>query len=152
MTSPKASVRDYRSSSYLLLHPLNPQYFHCRCVEKITGWISAMYKQITAVVQLLQYIGTHLAIICVQVYKYGTDRWTNIPAWIYFKLLCHNLNPKKTGGGGGGGPLRPPSTFRAITLQRAKLSPRHFMTFFFWVSRTFWHQICDARWYGSEVT
>ena len=60
------------------------------------------------------------------------------------------FNPKKTGGGGG---LKgPPSTFRAITLQRAKLSPRHFMTFFFQVSRTFWHQICDARGYGSEVT
>ena len=43
------------------------------------------------------------------------------------------FNPKKTGGGG---PKRPPSTFRAITLQRAKLSPRHFMTFFFQVSRT----------------
>ena len=54
---------------------------------------------------------------------------------------------------GGGGPKRPPpSTFRAITLQRTKLSPRHFMTFFFQVSRTFWHQICDARGYGSEVT
>ena len=52
-----------------------------------------------------------------------------------------------------GGPLTPPSTFRAITLQRVKLSPRHFMTFFFRVSRTFWHQICDARGpYGSEVT
>ena len=52
---------------------------------------------------------------------------------------------------GGGGPKKIPSTFRAITLQRAKLSPRHFMTFFFQVSRTFWHQICDARGYGSEV-
>ena len=41
------------------------------------------------------------------------------------------------GGGGGGGLLGPPSTFRAITLQRAKLSPGHFLTFFFWVSRTF---------------
>ena len=29
---------------------------------------------------------------------------------------------------GGGGPLRPPSTFRVITLQRTKLSPWHFMT------------------------
>ena len=61
----------------------------------------------------------------------------------------NHLNPKKPGGGGG--PFRPPSTFRAITLQRAKLSPWHFMTFFFRVSRIFWHQICDARGYGSEV-
>ena len=52
------------------------------------------------------------------------------------------LNPNKTGGGG----WWPPSTFRAITLQSAKLSPRHFMTIFFRVSRTFWHQN------GSEVT
>ena len=59
------------------------------------------------------------------------------------------FNPKKTGGGGGG-PLRPPSTFCAITLQRAKLSPRHFMTFFSRISRTFWHQICDARGYGCD--
>ena len=67
-------------------------------------------------------------------------------------FLKWTLNPKKTGGGGGPKRPPPPSTFRAITLQRAKLSPRHFMTFFFQVSRTFWHQICDARGYGSEVT
>ena len=65
--------------------------------------------------------------------KHTTKRWTN---------EIEVINPKKTGGGG---PKRPPSTFRVITLQRAKLSPRHFMTFFFQVSRTFWHQICDAR-------
>ena len=34
-------------------------------------------------------------------------------------------------------PPPPPPTFHAITLQRAKLSPRHFMTIFFQVSRTF---------------
>ena len=59
-----------------------------------------------------------------------------------------NLTLKRLGGLKG--PL--PLTFRAITLQRAKLSPRHFMNFFFQVSRTFLHQICDARGYGSEVT
>ena len=52
------------------------------------------------------------------------------------------VNPNKTGGGGGHN--GPPLTFRMITLQRAKLSPRHTMTIFFWVSHTFWHQICDA--------
>ena len=54
--------------------------------------------------------------------------------------------------GGGGAIMAPPSTYRAIIRQRAKLSPRHFMTIFFRVSRTFWHQICDGRGYGSEVT
>ena len=46
----------------------------------------------------------------------------------YSLLTCILLlfSPKETGGGA----LRPPSTFRAITLQRAMLSPRHFMTFF----------------------
>ena len=52
------------------------------------------------------------------------------------------FNPNKTGG-----PWwpPPPSTFCVITLQHAKLSPRPFRTIFFRVSRTFWHQICDAR-------
>ena len=57
------------------------------------------------------------------------------------KLFCflkYLFNLKRLGG-------PPPSTFRAITLQRAKLSPQHFTTFFFQVSRTFWHQICDTR-------
>ena len=58
------------------------------------------------------------------------------------------FNPKKTGGGA----MMAPSIFRTITLQRAQLSPRHFMTIFFRVSRTFWQQICDAREHGSEVT
>ena len=58
---------------------------------------------------------------------------------------------KRLGGGGLKGP--PP---RALDISHdysatRKLSPRHFMTFFFQVSRTFWHQICDARGYGSEV-
>ena len=52
------------------------------------------------------------------------------------------FNPNKTGGGGG---MMAPSTFRAITLQRTKLSPRNFTTIFFWVSRTFWHQICEKN-------
>ena len=33
-----------------------------------------------------------------------------------------------------------------------ELSPWHFVTIFFRVSRTLWHQICDGRGYGSEVT
>ena len=49
-------------------------------------------------------------------------------------------------GGGGGGGMMAPSTYRAITRQRAKLSPRHFMTIFFEVSRTFWHH------FDTEVT
>ena len=39
--------------------------------------------------------------------------------------------------GGGATMAPPPSTYCAITRQRAKLSPRHFMTIFFRVSRTF---------------
>ena len=42
-----------------------------------------------------------------------------------------------------GGPKRPPSTFRAITLQRAKLLPRHFMTFF---SSSFSHILTPNLW------
>ena len=50
---------------------------------------------------------------------------------MYWNYTSHlSVNPKKTGGGGLKGPP-PPSTFRAITLQRAKLSSRHFMTFSF---------------------
>ena len=40
--------------------------------------------------------------------------------------------------------MAPPLTYRAITRQRAKLSSRHFMTIFFRVSRTFWHQFVTA--------
>ena len=48
--------------------------------------------------------------------------------------------------GGGAITWAPPSTYRAITRQRAKLSPQwHFMTISIRVSRTFWHQICDGR-------
>ena len=65
-------------------------------------------------------------------------------------VLHNSLDPNW--GGGGGAMMAPPSTYRAITRQRAKLSPRHFMTIFFRVSRTFWYQICDSRGYGSEVT
>ena len=48
-------------------------------------------------------------------------------------IILFILTLKRLGGGAH------PSTFRVITLQRAKLSPRHFMTFFFQVSRTLWH-------------
>ena len=47
-----------------------------------------------------------------------------------FHLIFFCLTLKRLGGGGGACPP-PPSTFRVITLQRAKLSPRHFMTFSF---------------------
>ena len=54
----------------------------------------------------------------------------------------------------GGAMMASPSTYRTITRQRAKLSLRHFMTIFFRVSRTFWHQICDGSqvWFRSYVT
>ena len=55
-----------------------------------------------------------------------------------FEASLALFNPNKTGRGDGG---PPPSTFCVITLQRAKLSLGHFMTIFFWISHTFWHQI-----------
>ena len=48
--------------------------------------------------------------------------------------------------------MAPPSTFRKIIPQREMLSPRHFMTFFFQVSRIFWDQICRSRAYRFEAT
>ena len=68
--------------------------------------------------------------------------------------IFNHLNPKKTGGAFQQGP--PPSTFCAITLQRAKLIALD--TNYDFVSMSnFPHmfdslQICDARGYSSEVT
>ena len=70
--------------------------------------------------------------MCVCVWESSTIRAT----------LQECLTLKRLGGHDG---PPPPSTFRAITRKRAKLSPWHFMTIFFRVPRTFWHQICDAR-------
>ena len=53
---------------------------------------------------------------------------------------------------GGGAIMAPPCRFFNGASIPLKISHSSFMTFFFQVSRTFWHQICDARGYGSEVT
>ena len=65
------------------------------------------------------------------------------------------FSPRAGGGGGGGGGAAgvcPPSTFFAISPQRAKVLPRGFMSFFLIVSRIFWDQTCDVRVYGYKVT
>ena len=42
--------------------------------------------------------------------------------------------------------------FFATISPCANLLLRHFITFFFWVSHTYWHQICDAWRCGLEIT
>ena len=86
----------------------------------------------------------HSLLTAVRMLHFSKDLWKFIQI---HQIQIMALTLKRLGGGLKG----PPSTFRAITLQRVKLSSRHFMTFFFQVSRTVWHQICDARGYGSEV-
>ena len=71
-------------------------------------------------------------------YPHCLDLWKGLKA--VGPLVVASLTLIRLGGHDG-----PPSTFCTITLQCAKLSPRHFMTIFFRVSRTFWHRICDAR-------
>ena len=67
-----------------------------------------------------------------------------------FSNMSTMLNPNLPGGGGA--IMAPPCCFFNGASIPLKISHSSFMTFFFQVSRTFWHQICDARGYGSEVT
>ena len=124
------------------------------CVFMPTGWVCSLISRFNEVASTLRRVShddslkSWRAFLTCTTWPLKHDLGGRILSYTHFHQLTGSLTLIRLGGHDG----PPPSTYRTITRQRAKLSPRHFMTIFFRVSRTFWHQICDGRGYGSEVT
>ena len=93
----------------------------------------------------------HRALVLMQLYKHNSLE--NFFHFHHLPKVSIGFNPKETGGGGGGHDGPPPRHIARL-LGNAWSSRRDILWqfFFFRVFRTFWHQICDGRGYGSEVT